>query len=431
VENTPPALGNLLRDQRRLRGWSLRQTVSGLRKLAESEGRAVGVNVQMLCNWESGRKQLSTLYRWLFTKLYDLPPTALGLVDDSAFVVPALVPGPTGMGWAAEDGEEPVNRRALFRHAVGLTGAAIVGSARGNGHVDPEVVRGIEELTDRYRTLYYSVDPGVLLRPVHEHFQLSEHLLGQAAAGGERDRLCRSTATTALLAGRILFFDCSTPNQARGFYDLALEAAQEGGDNLLAAAALGHMSFISASRAKPRAAVEVLAEARRLGERRRSPLVLSWLSAVEAELSAKAGEHDASLRALDQAAGLLQRPGSEPDPVWLDWFSTARLDGFAGYTNLGLERWSDAQSSLARALSAEPPGSKQRSVFLADLASTYLRQGHLDKSCELAGDALEAASQSGYATGMQRVRELHGMMRPWSNDPAVKQFTEQLAQRAA
>jgi len=82
-------------------------------------------------------------------------------------------------------------------------------------------------------------------------------------------------------------------------------------------------------------------------------------------------------------------------------------------------------------LEAEPAGSKQRSVFLADLASTHLHQGELDQGCELGTEALEAAVQSGYATGLQRVRELRGMMTRWSSAPVVKQFTEQLAQVGA
>ena len=445
MEHRPAAIANVLRGQRVLRGWSQKQTVGELQRLAKAEGQNVGVNVQMLSNWESGRRQPGTLYRWLFAKLFNLPLAALGLSSGPTFVVVTHAPDMLGE-WATDEGDEDMNRRAVFRHAAAIAGAAVVSPAlKGVGvepalravagdsaaRIDPDVVRGIEALTDRYRSLYYSVDPGGLFGPVRDHFRLSERLLAQVPSGSERDRLCISTATMALLAGRILFFDCSAPNQARSYYDLALEAAQEGGSDLLAAAALGHMSFISASGAKPRAAMELLAAANRLAERRRSPLAMGWLSAVEAELCAKAGGHGASLRALDLAMDRLQQSGSEPEPVWLDWFNPTRLDGFAGYTHLGLGRWVDAQSALSRALAAEPAGSKQRSVFLADLASTHLHQDELDQGCELGTEALEAAVHSGYATGLQRVRELRGMMTRWSSAPAVKQFTEQLAQVGA
>jgi tetratricopeptide (TPR) repeat protein len=230
----------------------------------------------------------------------------------------------------------------------------------------------------------------------------------------------------ALLSGRIQFFDLNTPNGARQAYSLALEAAQEGGDEQLAAAVLGHMSFVSAAGHRSRAAIDQLTAAGQHTTKQPSRVMDGWLAAVEAELLAKDGELDGSLRALDRATDRLSRGGGE-DPAWLDWFSSTRLDGFAGYTHLNLRRWADAEAALTRALDAEPAAGKQRSVFLADLATVHIGQGDLDGACALAGQALEVASRSGYETGMQRVRQVHGMMQPWASAPLVREFKEQLA----
>jgi hypothetical protein len=77
-------------------------------------------------------------------------------------------------------------------------------------------------------------------------------------------------------------------------------------------------------------------------------------------------------------------------------------------------------------LDAEPAAGKQRSVFLTDLATVHARQGDLDGACTFVGQALDVASRSSYETGMQRVRQVHGMMQPWASAPLVREFSERL-----
>ena len=51
---------------------------------------------------------------------------------------------------------------------------------------------------------------------------------------------------------------------------------------------------------------------------------------------------------------------------------------------------------------------KQRAVFLADLATTYVQDGEVDKGCEVAGEAAVTLSKAGYATSAERLHDFRG-----------------------
>jgi ATP/maltotriose-dependent transcriptional regulator MalT len=112
----------------------------------------------------------------------------------------------------------------------------------------------------------------------------------------------------------------------------------------------------------------------------------------------------------------------------MDYYDGTRLKGFRGFAYLTAGKPSEARDALSEALSALDTGAvKQRAVFLADLATTFVHEGEVDKGCELAGEAALALTRAGYATSAERLHEFRDLVRPWQDRASVKDLDERLA----
>ncbi len=194
------------------------------------------------------------------------------------------------------------------------------------------------------------------------------------------------------------------------------------------AAALGHLAFLPAAEGNPSAAVDYLGGAAHHAKRSGVPLIQSWIAAVESEVLTPV--HQAgTLRALEQATALLTRPADAPVPVWFDYYSSDRLDGFRGRALLQLGSSEEARASLTSALRGLGPSAvKQRAVFLFDVAASHLggTTPDVDRACALAGDAVTMLAMAGYATADSRLREFRSQVRAWEHTSAVVEFDERL-----
>jgi tetratricopeptide (TPR) repeat protein len=419
--------------------------------------RRVSVNADMVAKWERGAKTPSRRYRELLYLLFG--------VDTSQLGIGKFGPGagsPATHGVPSEDGplaalfadvasllnqlgaagailqpkmfeiwrDELMHRRAVLKllGVVPAAGFTAADERRQPSRTTPEAVDDLDQLADRYQALYHSTAPAVLLTPVVAHLQTLRELLLQGVAPPLRRKLFANRPRVATLAGRISYFDLSDPMSARGYYNLALEAACEAGDHLQAAAALGHIAFIPAGDHSFHAALDYLRGA--AGHVRRFPhsRVESWLSAVESEMQTNAGNPKSALAAVDRARELAAPPGLTPALAWFDYYDGTRLAGFAGYALLRAARFDEARMALSGAVASLPRTAvKQRAVFLTDLATVELHDGERDQACRIAGDAAEQLQRAGYATGSGRLRDFRRAVEPWSTSFPVRMLDEQLA----
>jgi hypothetical protein len=323
-----------------------------------------------------------------------------------------------------------VDRRTLLKLLGATSAAASLNMLSADVPTDPQplameptTITVLESLALRYQTLYHSTPPAELMIPVTAHLELADEL-ARSARGADRPRLLRNHAQVALLAGRLAFFDLRDAMAARSYYGMALDAAREARDPHLSAAILGHMSFVPAATGGFTAAVDLLTGASKHAAK--TSVLPSWLAAVEAEIRAKAGQTRASLLAIERAEDALAT--ASETPVWMDYYDTTRLNGFKGFAYLTAGKPDQARASLGEALSALDAGAvKQRAVFLADLATTHVHEGEVDRGCELAGEAASMLTRAGYATSLVRLREFRALVRPWQDQASVKDFDERLA----
>lgn len=322
--------------------------------------------------------------------------------------------------------EDEMRRRTAFK-AMAASPLAFADHDQAAAR-EPRVAR-LEHQAQIYRHLYHGAStPGDLLTLVRDHLDDAVLLLRDLSDGDLRRRVLRTRSEVATLAGRLSFFDLRRPTEARGHYGLAHESATQAGDDLLAAAALGHLAFLPAAEGNASAAVDYLGGAAQHAGRTGVPLVQSWIAAVESEVLTPVNPAG-TMRALEQATALLTHPADAAPPAWFDYFSGDRLDGFRGRALLQLGRSEDARAALTAALRGLGSGAvKQRAVFLFDIAASHLggETPDVDRACALAGDAAMTLAMAGYATGDSRLREFRSQVQPWEHTSAVVEFDERL-----
>lgn len=443
-----------IRSLRQERGWTQRDLAEQLARVAWLCRRErVGVNADMVAKWERGAKGVSARYAELLGLLFGVPASTIGIAASSTSPHGVTTPGVALAETLGETAalldqlgsagdilqakmfdvwKDEIMRRRAFIKLVSLAPAAGLGDTRSpyTGTIRPtsDSLQDLDQLVGRYQVLYHCVVPAVLLMPVVAHLDTVRDLLRQSPGPGIRRKLLANRARVATLAGRLAFFDRRDPMAARGYYNLAFEAAQEASDHHQAAAALGHIAFIPAADFGFVAARDYLRGARQQLGRHPNSQLSSWLAAVESELDTNAGLYAAALAAVDRARAELTTPGLHEDLPWFDYYDAARLAGFAGYANLRAGRTDEARTALTEALGHLPRTAvKQRAVFLTDLAAVRLHDGDLDEACRTAGDAADLLHRAGYATGFGRLREFRATVEPWRSSSHVRALDDQLA----
>lgn len=467
--------GEWIERERRRRGWTKIRLCDEIQRWEYQHGNGdhLGLNPNYVLQWEAGKRSVSDFYAPKLSAVLGIPVEAFvdrrtrqgraaagarsreenaPLPGVEAITVESLA-GSVGtrdrllMQWGdlallGHVGQrllakilEPqrgliVDRRAVLRLLGATSAAASLELLRGNPAVvslplslEPTTINVLESLALRYQGMYHSTPPAELMVPVTAHLEVVDDL-AKGSPGSERGRLLRNHSQVALLAGRLSFFDLHDPMAARGYYGMALDSSREASDPQLSAAALGHMSFVPAASGGFSAAIDLLEGARKHAAK--TTVLPSWLGAVESEIRAKAGDARASLQAIDRAENALVV--AREVPTWMDYYDANRLKGFKGFAYLAAGKPEEARNALNEALAMlDGVAVKQRAVFLADLATTYVHDGEVDKGCEVAGEAAVTLSKAGYATSAERLHDFRELVRPWQDRASVKELDERLA----
>ena len=121
-----------------------------------------------------------------------------------------------------------------------------------------------------------------------------------------------------------------------------------------------------------------------------------------------------------EAKRLLASGSNTVVPDWFDFYNQTRLHGFEGYALLRGGNTVAAVGELQVALASLGPSAiKQRTVFLADLATASVQHGDVDRACDLAIEAATALTTRRYATCVNRLRDFRSTLRPYANARAV------------
>jgi transcriptional regulator with XRE-family HTH domain len=442
--------------ERLQRGWSheelRRQLVAAMAKDGETD---TGLSRNTVRRWETGERWPEPRYRMYLVSLLGKTADQLGLLEPDELAMRPVNEGPGQLdqidllwrfmtmlgGWGQGIDRETFLRRLLALGAspllaslpplgdeAGQTWERFAREADATRPLTAPAVEDYETITVRHRRLYLTPSPWAFYASVKAHVELGAQLLGKNAPDSLRQRLAAALAESAMLAGRIAFFDLRHPQTAELEFKLALHATEDAAHHALAAAVLAHSAFVSADAGDAATTRGVLRAAHAHASHHTGPVTRAWLHAVESEVMAKLGDERACLNALARAESALGGTATRPEPEWLDFFDASRLAGFAGYASLTLGRMSSARAALEDSLAhLAPEAAKQRAVILADLAATYTGDD-VEEACTMTSRALGQLRESWYGTAFERVQAVRRALEPRRDARVVRILEEEIRQ---
>ncbi|MBB5159306.1 XRE family transcriptional regulator [Saccharopolyspora phatthalungensis] len=371
--------------------------------------------------WETGERRPEVRFRKHLVLVFGLEASGLGLLtseelslrpcdDEHGSCVRRLLIMSAGL-------PESFTRQQFVRGVVGFGLLPLIApldataeaadtlayAGEADSGVNSASAAAYAEITAAQRALYWSAPPQELLNAVAEHTRFGVRLMQRTSHSEHRRRLAFALTESALLSARLAFFDLRDADRAGRFFDTAREASLEARDHALSAAVLAHNSFIPGFAHDKEAALPLIAAAHAHAKHAGGKLLRSWVHSVSAEIAAKLGEVQASLRSIGNAQDALVAEGGNPDPVWLDFYDESRLHGFAASAQLAAGRYAAAARNLTTALEGlGPHEGKQHSVLLLDLALAYAQED-ADRSAAAVADALESLQKTWYGTAAERI----------------------------
>jgi hypothetical protein len=331
--------------------------------------------------------------------------------------------------WSALSATVALPLGTIERVAASLAGASRI--------VDDHVVEALESVTTALGQRYFTTGPQDLIGPVRTHLNGLTGRLHQPMGERHRQQLNSVTGGTAAMAGWLSYV-LDRPGDARAYFTLARDVAQQADDAALLAHALGGLSLLYSS--VPRGgdggdtatALELAIEGERVAQRAPA-LTRSWLAARVAAEHAAGGDARSSDRAMGQARDHLeQASGLEPVGTFNygDFFgwNAGHLDGYRGSCEVLLGRPKQAADVLSGLLMTTSPTMVRRlSAIRTDLAVASLQLGDVDAACDQAVEALGVAADTGYTLGLARLQGLRTKLGPWRTHSGVRELEDRLA----
>src|SRR5919109_163710 len=409
-------IGANLRTALEERGWSYTRLIAEMRRVAAREHVTLPTTqtlIVMLSRWCNDHERPSESYQSLLSKALGRSPARLGFVESpestrvsmpaSRFVEDGIAAwgqllGATGADSAALSTAELLSG-ASWRSPHRESGDE---SAPIAGKVGTELLDTVDAMTEGYRRLDRQLGAAVVVDDSTHHLQRITRLRDASMTTANRRRLASAAGEVASLAGWQAL-DLGRPGAAWSYYCLATRAASEAGHRELHAYIVAEMSYVLLFGGQVREALSLVKRARHLA-RGTAPRLRAWLAAAHAEASAIAGNVDEALRALDQADEAFQQVEPSSGPRWLSYFDQTHLVRWKGHCLVLVGHPETALSVLQEALhSVDASFVRARAGALVDLATLHLRQGEVDATCDVLGQAFRLARETQSAKNQRRI----------------------------
>jgi hypothetical protein len=295
--------------------------------------------------------------------------------------------------------------------------------------VDAETAAGLDSVMRGYRQIYQSAPSPALLDPVCGALNLLADVA--PTAGRHRELIVSLIGQASSLTATMLMLDQGDYSSASTYLTMAARAAQQCGDREVLSITMAARAFHSAYGGDLTSGLAFAREASELAAGAH-PRTRGWVTAVESEMHATAGDRAAWERAVDTAAGLLEGP--MPDHPWkgIGAFTPAKLTAYRGAGLMRLHRYAAAQRVLAEALDQlDPVQAKHRTTAHIDLADAFARDGKPDEAVSQAMLALDIIDVTRHAESLRRAGRIYEAIRPTRTAAARELGSRLLAVRAA
>lgn len=340
------------------------------------------------------------------------------VTEDSEVWMMAVAPD--GMSWF-----RLVNRR----QALGASAASALSftfSDRDMAAAARQVasLEGFRMLFDQFRQLGQIQSPAVVLPALIAQAQTVQGIAAQSDA--------RTQGPALVLAARYAEYagwmcqEAGNDEAALWWTDRAVELAAAGGDRDLASYALVRQALMTLYRND---AVETIELSRRAQLGTVPPRVRGLAAQREAQGHALAGDHDACLRCLDSARGLLaQEPSDSVAPVLGSTNLTDPVAMITGWCLYDLGRPGEAAEILDREIARVPSHAlRSRARYGVRRALAHAAAGEVEHACEIAESLLGGVGLVGSATIRTDVRRLARTLSRFRATRSVRELSPQLA----
>jgi transcriptional regulator with XRE-family HTH domain len=402
-----------LRHERLLRGWTLDEVARHLHRLNDLDGAPeLGVDAHMVGRWETGKRKVSLRYVGMLSRLYELPPDELGLLDEMPAVDESPAASTDALGLVDSDEME---RRAFAAALAMVTGSAVAGRLDverligifDGAQVDGMALDDLETLTRDLIEREATVAPAALLPAVRGHFEGLRDLLVWTPPRLSA-RAFSLAGQTALLAGYLMFKQ-ERYAEADAYWLVAERLGDLAGDARLRAGVLVLQGWRWKYDNVP-LALELLDRADSVLGSSPDPLAAAIVSCMRGRRRAQVSRTDSSflslaLRDVEKGQAHLSLSADTDKRFYIFESVPDEVAELHALALKDLKRPQEAAANLEALLSTiDPRCLSWRSYVTASLADVRADMGAADSACELLTDALHLAVQAS-ASGC--VREVH------------------------
>ncbi|NEC11045.1 transcriptional regulator [Streptomyces sp. SID8014] len=274
------------------------------------------------------------------------------------------------------------------------------------------------------------------VRPVVVHYLNS--VVSGLLAGSYREAVGRElfSAVSRLteLAG-YMAVDTGQPGLAQRYYIQALRLAQAAGDRAYGGYVLAaSMSHLAAQLGNPREIAQLARAAQEGAKGRATPRAEALFHAAEARGHALLGDASAADGAMGRAADAMEQTGAESadDPVWIGHFDHAYLADELAHCHRDLNRPAQAARYAEQALAEHPVTRvRRRAIGLTLLAAAQVQERDIERACHTGTRAAELLGTLRSSRGTEYLDDLQQRLRPFQDEPVVREFGARLELRAA
>jgi tetratricopeptide (TPR) repeat protein len=288
---------------------------------------------------------------------------------------------------------------------------------------DARSVEHLDTVLSEYRYLDDRIGSASLSEAVTGQLAVIGYLLRGAESTEIRQALCSIAAQSLQFLGW-LSFDMGDVASAQAYYQDALKLAKRADDQALAAYVLGWVSWCT-----PNSDIQTAVNIAQVAQDqavRATPGIRSWLAGVEAWAYARADKAEETRHTLERAEWVLARFERESEPSWIYWYTPEALVGYSGLCHVQLHQPEPARTALSASLGCiDASYTRTRSIYLHQLAETYIDTEDIDEACRLIGESVPLAARTSQRS-LRAVRELRVRLKPWDDSEAVKRLDEQL-----
>jgi transcriptional regulator with XRE-family HTH domain len=296
--------------------------------------------------------------------------------------------------------EDDTDRRQFLSGSLSVLAAAAI------PHSDLRDEQLLLATSLSYRQLEQRTPARSLAQPTTAHLSLACDM-ARRAAGKQRVRLSAAVAEIAGLAAW-LHADLVEPGQARRFYRMSMDAAQQAQQPLLAIYMQGSFGQYATLAGDPAHGLRLLRDAGGRLPHSAPPTARAWLACLEAVALGYLGDRTA-LRVLDDAQRYADA-GASADPVW-PWvfpFDSSKVASYRAIAASRLGQVTMAMDAFGQADAARSP--KQAALVAVEHARVLAIGGHLDQACDLAVAAYDVGGSYESERVQQAVRQFRASL---------------------